>query len=652
LRNHKENSTRRLAAFLILTILLIPLAVFSQDIKQEISDALSSGDTTKAISLLEDEIKLDPSYEYNYYTLGEIYYKQGKYKQAEEQFKISVDKKRNFYEGLYALSLVQLKLNKLDEAEKNLERGLKKAKDMKADFHNGMGLLLIAKKQYNEADAEFRKAIVIDPNKAEYHVNLGNANYLMGVYALATNEYSQALALDTAGLDVYFHWAEACLELRDYTCALEKLNIVLQKDSTHAEAWMQAGGIYYKAARSSRTVKEATDYYKSAIGAYKQYFELSNANPDSSNGRAYYESGMAYMLLGGYPEAIDFFKKVLSIPVEPRDIYFYLGRAYQGDQQYDSALTYYQKHIDWVKQQGEDYVTGVQDDELYRRMGDCYQAMKDYYNTIAYFKKSLAIDSTQERLLYGVAVAYNYLQDYRNALIYYMKRINLGADERYWSLYYNAAMSALYLADKGGTALMDDEEDLGLDESMMPSETEEEDPLANVNLAELAVQYLTKVADDYWDKVTENESNMPTAIKAVTMLGSTYLYQLKDCTNGVKYLERVLELDPNNCDAMRSLGYAYFGGICTNNYTKALSYLNRALDCSIAAKGSKCADVDVLLWIAQTYEFRAIDRTEAKQKDAAKADYKAAHDGYLETLKCDPNNKEAVEGERRTKFSY
>nr|MBN2278876.1 tetratricopeptide repeat protein [candidate division Zixibacteria bacterium] len=629
---------------------MIPFTLFSQDIKQEIIKALESGDTTGAIGLLENDIKLDPSYEYNYLTLGNIYFNQGKYKQAEEQFQISVDKKRNFYEGLYALSLVQMKLNKLKDAEENLKRGLKKAKDMKADFHNGMGLLYMAQGKYNDADAEFRKAIILDSKKAEYHVNLGDDNYMMGVYSLAINEYEQALELDTAGMDVYFHWAEACLELKDYSCALEKLNIVLQKDSTHAPAWMKAGGIYYKAARSSRTVVEAMDHYKAAIGAYKKFFEISSAAPDSSNGRAFYESGMAYLMIGGYPEAISNFKTILAIPVEPKDIYFYMGRAYQGNEQYDSALVYFNKHIEWVKKQGEDYRTGVKDDELYRRIGECYQAQKDYYNTITYFKKSLEYDSTQDRLLYGVAVAYNYLQDYRNALIYYMKRIDLGADDKYWSLYYNAAMSALYLLDKGGAAMAEEEEDLGLDEGR-PTEPAN-DPLADVDLARLAVQYLEKVAVEYWDKVTENPDNMPTAMKALSMLGTTYLFQLKDCANGVKHLERVLEIDPNNCEALRSLGYAYFGGICPNNYSRALTYLKKALDCSSAAKGSLCADVDVLLWIAQTYEFRAIEKAEAKQKEESKQDYKAAHDGYLETLKCDPGNKEAVEGERRTKFSY
>jgi len=70
---------------------------------------------------------------------------------------------------------------------------------------------------------------------------------------------------------------------------------------------------------------KAKDHYKSTIGSYKKYFELSKDEPDSTNGRAFYEAGMSYLILGGYEEALENFRTVLSIPVEPKDIYFYYG---------------------------------------------------------------------------------------------------------------------------------------------------------------------------------------------------------------------------------------------------------------------------------------------------------------------------------------
>jgi len=638
-------------AIVLLVLLLFPLAIISQEVKKEITDKLSSGDTTGAIELLEKEIRLDPSYEYNYQTLGQIYFQRKQYGQAEEQFQTAVKKNKKFYPGLYALGLVQLKLGKIDDAEENFQRGLKKSKKMKADFHNGMGLVYMAKGEYNKADSEIRKAIIIDSLNAEYHLNLGDINFYSKVYPLAISEYETALQIDTASKEVYFHWAEACLELKDYTCALEKLNIVLQKDSTHADAWMKAGGIYYKAARSSRDSKEAKKHYRATIGSYKKYFELSNEKPDSTNGRAYYEIGMSYLILNGFADAKENFATVLSIPVIPKDIYFYYARAFQGDKEYDSAIVYYNKHLEWVDAQEPDFVSGIGEKVVYKRIGECYKSLKDHYNTIKYFTKSLEYDSKQSRLLFDVAVAYNFVGDYKNALIYYMKRIDLGVDERFWSLYYNAAMSALYLVEKGGSAMIDEEDDLGLDDE--PVEEAGPDPLADVDLARLAVGFLEKITVEYWDYVMSNEKNHKTAIKALNMLGTTYLYQLGECDNGVANFKRALEMQSDNCEALKSIGYAYFGGLCPTNYNNALNYLNRALECLKKQEGwSKCNDADLSLWIAQTYQFRAIDKREAKQKEESKKDYKSAFDWYNKVLDCEPNNKAAIEGRDQVKFEF
>lgn len=645
------------AIFIVLAATVyFSVPVSAEELKQPIVDALNAGDTTKAMNLLESEIKIDPGYEYNYYIMGKIFEKRHKYSKALEYYQTAVDKKGKFYEALYALGMMQLELGKIDEAEKTMKNGIKKSHDMDAWFHNGMGLVQMAKGNLSEADKEIRMALIADPDNARFHINLGDVNFANKVYPLAISEYEKALKLDTASTDVYFRWAEACLEMRDYTCALEKLRVVLTKDSTYADAWMKAGGIYYKAARSSRNQQDMKQRFLETIGSYEKYIQLSNAKPDSFTGRAYYETAMSYVFIGGYDKAQEYFRKVLSIPVEPRDIYFYFARSFQGDQenpQYDSALYYYKKHEEWVKEQGPDYTSSISNAELYRRMGECYQALKDNYNTINYFKKSLEYDPNQPNLLYGIAVAYNYNGDYRNALIYYMKRIDAGMDERYWSIYYNAATSALYLLEKGGAA-MTEEEDLGLDEDLAPADTVEEDPLAGIDLAQLAIDYLTKIAVDYWDVVQSKERYLPTGIKALGMLASTYLYQKNDCTNGVKWYQKVLEYDPNNCEALKSLGYAYYGGICTNNYGKALDYLGQARQCLEKSGEEKCSQamVDVMLWIGQAHQFRAIERSDAKQKDAAKADFKAAYDWYEQVLKCDPGNKAATEGKEQVYYEF
>ena len=109
----------------------------------------------------------------------------------------------------------------------------------------------------------------------------------------------------------------------------------------------------------------------------------------------------------------------------------------------------------------------------------------------------------------------------------------------------------------------------------------------------------------------------------------------------VKYFEQILSVEPNNCDALKSLGYAYFGGVCTKNYTKALRYLLDAEKCISADKGA-CGEVDLLLWIAQCYHLRAADKLAAKQD--ANDDFKNSYNWYGRVLKCEPNHAEAKKG--------
>ena len=71
-------------AIVLMAFLVTVMTPFinAQEVKPIIIEALNRGDTATAISLLESEISLDKTYYMNYYTLGLVYYNQGKYHEA------------------------------------------------------------------------------------------------------------------------------------------------------------------------------------------------------------------------------------------------------------------------------------------------------------------------------------------------------------------------------------------------------------------------------------------------------------------------------------------------------------------------------------------------------------------------------------------
>lgn len=615
-------------------ILLTVCSASAQTLKDHIQNALDKGDTTLAIGLLEADIELDKTFYYNYHVLGLIYFDQGELPKAAEQFKLALKKKKKYYQALLCLSKTQLQLGDLDEAEKNIKVGLKKAKDFKAEFEFYQGKLLMVREDYSDADIAFRRAIAIDDSKAVYHLGLGNANFYQGVPSLAISEYETALALGTASTQVYFQWAEACLQLKDYSCAIEKLKIVLTKDSTYAEAWNRAGGIYYKAARSSRSRSERKARFIDAIGSYKKYIELTNVQPDTSTVGVFFETAMAYASVYGYEDAIPYFAKVLAIPLEPKDIYFWYGKSLWATKDYARAGEMLKKHDEWVSEQPPEFKSAVNRTEYYQLLGDAYfyRKPKDRSNAIKYYKESLKENPDQKRLLQNVAVAYHNLKSYEQAIEYYDLRIAQGIDSSSVNIYRNAGLCALIIAgDDAGDEELDMEE-FEEEEAGDTGENPGSDPA--INYYELAIDYMSRYLEF-------NQSDTTVILR----VANTYLYQLTDCANGVIYFERLLALNPDNCEAKKSLGFAYFGGtICTKSYSKALRYLLDAYNCL----GAPCEDAALVKYIAQCYHLRATE----KSNGDTNSDFKNAFEWYGRCLKCSPSDQDCLDGQNDTRFEF
>ena len=629
----KQNTLASALWFLAALLLLGPAAT-AETIDQGVQIALDNHDTTLAISRLEQAISTDPTYHYNYHLLGLIAFDREDYIKARDYFRTAFDKKKKFYESLYYLGQCQLLLGDLDGAEASFREGLKKSREMKDRFEYGMGLVYTAQKNYQEADRSLRRALAADSTRAEYHIALGDVNFYNGVPSLAASEYQTAQGLDTAGTEVYFHWAEACLEMKDYPCAMEKLRIVLTRDSTHAPAWNRAGGIYFKAGLSTRGREDRQQRFMEAIGSYERYIQLTNRQPDSSSVRTYFEIAMAYENIYRYEEAVANFERVLAIPYEPRDIYFHYGKSLWGIKNYEKAAEMLLRHQQWAATLGETNGSRVDSDEFNKILGDCYfyAQPKQYSKAVECYQRSLDANPDQPRVLQNVAVALHTLERYGEAMRYYELRIAAGLDSTTANIYKNASLCALRIAGDETGGMQEEEV---LDEDQADAATV--DTFINPGL-----NYY-QVAADYMNRYLEY---VPTDTGTVERLANTYLYQLQDCANGVAACERVLALDPNNCQAKKSLGFAYFmGDICGKDLSKTLRYMLQAYDC-VSAKGP-CADIALVKWIAQAYHLRAVAGT-----NDANSDYKNAFEWYGKVLKCDPNDAEAKKGKDDTQFEF
>ena len=77
----KRHAGNRYFAVIFATLLIgiLAAAIYSQEIKPEISEALEAGDTTLAIELLDKDIAFDKANPWNYYTKGMIFFERGQF---------------------------------------------------------------------------------------------------------------------------------------------------------------------------------------------------------------------------------------------------------------------------------------------------------------------------------------------------------------------------------------------------------------------------------------------------------------------------------------------------------------------------------------------------------------------------------------------
>lgn len=265
-----------------------------------------------------------------------------------------------------------------------------------ADGHQCMGLVDAGTGQYQQAAAEYQKAIQLEPTDERAYVGLADAYARMNRLSDAENTYRQAIAANPNSV---------------YAC--ERL------------------GIFY--------LQQAE--YAKAAGLFQKAIDLAPENHiDYSN------LGAAYLYLGNYPAAIAAFQQSLKLHAAP-GAYANLGTAYyqsrnfaDAARNYELALHYNQNDPDmWGNLADADHFSGQQakaldaykkqlsllndqlkvnprDAQLQGEVASCYASLGDKTQAAAHLALSLELGRGNKDLLFNAAVVYNDLGETGDAL--------------------------------------------------------------------------------------------------------------------------------------------------------------------------------------------------------------------------------------------
>jgi tetratricopeptide (TPR) repeat protein len=213
---------------------------------------------------------------------------------------------------------------KFDEAIAEYNKALKIKPDLAVAYLN-RGLSYAQKGDYYRAFLDFDEAISLDPKYSRAYSALGNLYNRQGRYELAIDNFSQAIELNPndvysyrgRGL-AYGHTKQLDLAIADYTKTIEI-------NANDAAAYLNRGTAHVYMGNYDQAIED----FNSAI----------KINPDGV--LAYNNRGWAFNKKGNFILAISDFNQAIALFPRLEFAYYNRGLAYYNTKQYDRALSDY-----------------------------------------------------------------------------------------------------------------------------------------------------------------------------------------------------------------------------------------------------------------------------------------------------------------------
>ena len=334
---------------------------------EDVLDALVTG--------WEEALKDNPTAPENHIGLGQAFQYRGDFKQAEAEYK----------QALF--------FDKNNATAKRLLAGLAdEQKRTSISKHVNAGVDLQTRKLYDQAIAEYMKALEEDPRNATIWVNIGSAYQQNEDYDKAIEAYNKALGLDQANAaaqqgikasqtakenkkitDASKEAAEL-FKLGKYDEAIAKYQEVIKADPQNSDAYFSMGATF-----------QAKKDIDQAIAAYRQAISFDPKNKDYKDvlEKAYEEKANPILAKAikhhqdkDYATAIELYQQVIGIRPKNAGVWANLAGALYAREDYAKARDAYAKayELDDRGQVGNLYLMGVID-EHYDRAA---QAIKQY----------------------------------------------------------------------------------------------------------------------------------------------------------------------------------------------------------------------------------------------------------------------------------
>ena len=250
-----------------------------------------------------------------YYGLGQVALARRNYAEAAGHFEKALALAPEANRIHYALAMTYRGLNDPEKAKLHLAQqgpvGVRVADSLMdrlvqlvegARVHLVRGKLALESKRYEEAAAEFRKAIEASPDSVPAHVNLGAALTQLGDQKGAAEEFRKALAIDPNNTNAHFNLAVLLANEKQHQQAIVHLQAVANINPNDFGARFFLAQQLLRANRAEEALKVAQSLYSTTHAL--QHGALV---------------GIALAELGRCAEAVEWQQKLIARAVEERN---------------------------------------------------------------------------------------------------------------------------------------------------------------------------------------------------------------------------------------------------------------------------------------------------------------------------------------------
>ena len=187
--------------------------------------------------------------------------------------------------------------------------------------YNNLGIIQLRRGEFENAIAQFTRALEIDPGYAEARYNLGNALVRRGAIEEAIAEYKTAIELNPRIAGAHANLGTVLIQAGRVAEAVAHLQNAIAIAPTNGSARAALGGALAKSGRSA----EAVEHLRAAAELDARSREIRN------------DLGNALLDVGKTDEAITAFEAALNIDEADAEAHYNLGNAFLASRRFEDA---------------------------------------------------------------------------------------------------------------------------------------------------------------------------------------------------------------------------------------------------------------------------------------------------------------------------